>query len=917
MPEEPLSLISYATSPGAKNRYITPTQSTWPEIVTRLSKSTVIPSDQKDRTELVFSGTFGGEPDSHGRLLRKGALLTRSMVTLDIDDCDLTFDDIEERVAMGADGCYLLYTTFSHRGKGRVRIFIPLSREVTADEYKVFAPQVARELGLFDYCDPCSWRPSEGMFVHATDEEGKAYRRKAAVIEGAFWPVPEVIEGVEERGSDRTGDDETDALEEETKRYSFSEEQVDDLLDRYNPEHLHYDQWLEVGAALNWRYSGSDEGFDKWVDWSSRGSKHNASGMSGKWKSFNPKARGGTTLATVVMRVKDASVSSVIRELDGESGGEVGEDVADEAIELIDMGSTNRADGPAEGGKKTHVTSLSTAVDRLVDRVKSIDSNEEYREALRLMTLLSPRRRDILETDIGRLAKALHKSPYGIEEGYSKAQSTDTVKKQLGFKSGADFVPGEIVDADENGYACARIGAPAWCKQWCFVIEDNAFYNLHTMKRVDKGAFDTRYASDPIVRDDKDYPSATRLVSAKDWVVQVDAVGFNPTKPAFYSELAGSEMVTDSDGVQRLRDQTTIVNSYTPPSLTPASDVRMATEESRAVIERLMWHTHFIIGDEDQERTLFDWLAHNIQYPGRKITWAVLMQGFYGTGKTYFYEILRSIFDKYANVITDNDVSSGFSAWGTGFLINCIEEIRNKTNKYEVVEALKPYITNANVPSTAKGKDPKAVQNFTNYLAFTNYEDALPMDEGDRRYFVIFSRIKNKTQLKAELLARALELGLSFGEGEDAAISTYFSQLYGDLENHKDVIYRFFLDYKISDMFVAKGIAPMSEAKQTMIDNSVPQYVIDVHNIISAQKDNPVVNEHIVDTKTLARLCIGEVDMPKTFALGRALHALGYAYLRGKRGVKIGTQMRTIYVKDIDHEKAMNVCREYEFDILF
>ena len=909
MPEEQSPLISYATSPGAKNRYVTPTKSTWPEIVERVSRGRVVPSDQKANTELVFAGTFGGEPDAHGRVLRKGSLLTRSMITLDIDDCDLTFDDIEERIVMGWDGCYSLYTTFSHRGKGRVRIFIPLSREVTADEYRAFAPRVARELGLFDYCDPCSWRPSEGMFVHATDEEGKSYRRKSAVIDGTFWPVPDVIEGVVERENsavDEEGDegDGIGGLDDYVKRESFTDEQIDDTLERYDPEHLHYDQWLEVGAALNWRYEGSEKGYDKWVEWSSHGSKHDNRGMAAKWKSFNPHARGGTTFATIVMRAREASAAAVLRELnsDGVDG---------------DGNSGNEDSAARVASDKKQKKDIITAIDGLINSAREIKTDEDYRTVLRRINLLSPSRREVVGTDVGRLATALVKSPFGVDAGFSKLQATDTVKQQLGYKTKADFVLGHTVDVDDDGHACVRIGAPDWCKQWCFVTEENVFYNLHTMGRIDKGAFDTRYASDPVVLEDKDYPSANRLVAAKNWVLLVDAVEFNPTEGAFYSESAGSEMVMDSDGIKRLRESRLLVNSYTPTSLIPADDALMALDESKSVIDRLKWHTHFIIGNEDQERILFDWLAHNIQFPGRKITWAVLMQGFYGTGKTYYYELLRTVFDKYANVITDNDVSSGFSAWGTGFLINCIEEIRNKTNKYEVVEALKPYITNARVPSTAKGKDPRAVRNFTNYLAFTNYEDALPMDEGDRRYFVIFSRIKNKSQLRAELSARALEMGLEYGIGEDAAIGAYFSQLYGDLENYKHIIYRFFLDYKISDTFVAKGIAPMSDAKQTMIDNSVPQYVIDVHNVIAAQEGNPVVNEHVVDTKTLARLCANEVDAPKGRWLAKALSDLGYVYLLGKRGLKINGQLRTIYVKDIDHEDAMSICKEYDFDSLF
>jgi len=910
MPEEQLPLIHSAYAPNALSKLVMLKTTTWADLSAWLTKERVVASDAKTKSPLFFAGTFSGEPDEQGRVLRKGALVSRSMISLDIDHCDLSLVDIEERLEFGISGCYAAYTTFNHRSSAgglRVRVFIPLSRDVTPEEYKALAPQVAREIGLFDYCDPCSWRPSEGMFVNATDDAGKEDRWRAVVSEGGYWPVPDAIEGVVEKdsvGSADSGD--SDGLEDllaDVKRESFSEEQVDDLLDRYDPEHLHYDQWLEVGSALNWRYEGSDEGYDKWVEWSARSSKHNVSKMSGKWKSLDPKARNPTTLATIVMRVKDSSVSAVLRELDSGREGD-GEDAGEDTRE-------------EDAGKGKEKISVSTAVDRLVDRARNITSEDEYRTVLRSINLLSPSRRQVVSTDVGRLATALVKSPFGIEAGFSKLQATDTVKQQLGYKTKADFIPGETVTVDEDGHACVRIGAPEWCRQWCFVVEENVFYNLHTMKRVDKSAFDTQYASEPVVRDDADYPSANRLVAAKNWVLMVDAVEFNPTKESFYSELSGSEMVMDSDGVERLRKSRTLVNSYAPPALSPASDERMASDESRAVIERLQWHTHFIIGNEDLERTLFDWLAHNIQFPGRKITWAVLMQGFYGIGKTYYYELLKRIFGEYVKVITDADISSGFSAWATGSLINCIEEIRNKTNKYEVVEALKPYITNASIPSTAKGKDPTSRLNFTNYLAFTNYEDALPMDEGDRRYFVLFSRIKNKIQLREELLDRVLEIGLSFGDGEDAPNGAYFNQLYGDLDNYKDVIYRFFLDYKISDTFVAKGIAPMSEAKQIMIDNSVPQYVIDVHNVIAAQKDNPVVNEHIVDTKTLVRLCASEMDAPKGRWLAKALSDLGYVYLRGKRGVKIGTQMRTIYVKDIDHEEAMDVCKDYEFDMLF
>ena len=898
MPEEPLSLISYATSPGAKNRYVTPAKSTWEEIVTRLSKSKIIPSDQKGRTELVFSGTFGGDPDNHGRLLRKGALLTRSMVTLDIDDCDLTFDDIEERVAMGADGCYLLYTTFSHRGKGRVRIFIPLSREVTADEYRAFAPRVARELGLFDYCDPCSWRPSEGMFVHATDEDGKAYRRKAFVLDGAFWPVPEVIEGVEERGAGNSAggtedDDETDVLEEEAKRYSFSEEQVDDLLDRYNPEHLHYDQWLEVGAALNWRYSGSDEGFDKWVDWSSRGSKHNASGMSGKWKSFNPKARGGTTLATIVMRVKDASARAVLRELGGESGG-----------------GENKQE--PKGNKETKEGTLQTVVDLLVNKAKIMSSDEDHRDVLR--SILNLNGNYINDNNIDRLATAISKSPYGNEEGIGKAAARNTVKHQLGIKIKRDENPvGREMEPDENGEGVI-VSTPTWCKPWVFVSSKGKFYNIHTNTIYPREAFDIKYGKMPELEFLE--LTASRAAVQVLGVPDVDAMGFNPLAPILYETEEGQPMAHTNNKADRLVPRTPKrwVNTYQPYKLEEASDELMRTPEAKAVIDRFLWHTKYIIGDERQEALLIDWLAHNVKTPGKKINWAIVLQGIYGTGKTYFFNLLEAMLGPYAKAVANKTLTSHFTGWATGSLVVCIDELRmSGQNRYEIVDTLKPYISNPTVAIEAKGENSIHVPNFTNYLAFTNHKDAVPVDRGERRYCILFSKVESEDQMRKEIVDRLNVLGIRPSEG-DKPEKVYFDMLFGDLQDHPGVLLRFFKDHQYSEHFSPRGAAPMTEAKKLMMELTKPSYQSDMEEHID-EYHCEVINEHIVDLYELKVRCPSIETMLIRRQQAAALTSLGYTHLKGAAQHMIFGKKHVIYVKDVDDiggpDAALEICRKF------
>ena len=892
MPEEQLPLISYATSPGAKNRYVTPTKSTWPEIVERVSRARVVPSDQKANTELVFAGTFGGESDAHGRVLRKGSLLTRSMITLDIDDCDLSFDDIEERVIMGWDGCYSLYTTFSHRGKGRVRIFIPMSREVTADEYKAFAPKVARELDLLDYCDPCSWRPSEGMFVHATDEEGKAYRRNGEMLDGAFWPVPEVVEGAVDRGSDRAVNDGTDALEEETRRYSFSEEQVDDLLERYDPEHLHYDQWLEVGAALNWRYSGSDEGFDKWVEWSSRGSKHNISGMSGKWKSFDPNSARATTLATIVMRVKESSVSAVLRELNDDA--------------------KDKGEEKPKNKKGTKEGELLTVVDLLVNKAKVMSSDEDHREVL--CSILKLNGNYIIDSNIDRLANAISKSPYGIEEGISKVAARNTVKHQLGIKIKRDETPGGIeMEPDESGEGVV-VSFPSWCKPWVFIGSKTKFYNIHTNTIYPREAFDILYGKMPELKFSDLTPS--RAAVQELGVPTVDAMGFNPLAPILYETEEGQTMANTNNKEDRdvMRTPKKWVNTYQPYKLEEASDEVMRTPEAQAVIDRFLWHTKYIIGDDRQEALLIDWLAHNVKTPGKKINWAIVLQGIYGTGKTYFFNLLEAMLGPYAKAVANKTLTSHFTGWATGSLVVCIDELRmSGQNRYEIVDTLKPYISNPTVAIEAKGENSIHVPNFTNYLAFTNHKDAVPVDRGERRYCILFSRVESEDQMRKELVERLNDLGICPSEG-DKPERVYFDMLFADLQDNPGVLLRFFKDRQYSEHFSPRGAAPMTEAKKLMMELTKPTYQSQMEEYID-EYHCEVINEHIVDLYELKERCPSIESTIIRRQQAAALTALGYVHLAGKAQHKVLGKWHVIYVKNVDEvggsNAALEICRKF------
>jgi hypothetical protein len=61
---------------------------------------------------------------------------------------------------------------------------------------------------------------------------------------------------------------------------------------------------------------------------------------------------------------------------------------------------------------------------------------------------------------------------------------------------------------------------------------------------------------------------------------------------------------------------------------------------------------------------------------------------------------------------------------------------------------LKPLITNPTITRVEKFEVSSEVRNTCNFIAFTNYKDALPVDEHDRRWWLVFSPISSLDELE-------------------------------------------------------------------------------------------------------------------------------------------------------------------------
>ena len=101
---------------------------------------------------------------------KKDCVLTRSGLSLDMDYA--TEDIIDQIEMFFSFQCYV-YSTHKHTPeKPRLRLIIPLSREVTPDEYCAVSRKVAEEIGI-ELFDDTTYEPSRLMYWPSTSSDGE------------------------------------------------------------------------------------------------------------------------------------------------------------------------------------------------------------------------------------------------------------------------------------------------------------------------------------------------------------------------------------------------------------------------------------------------------------------------------------------------------------------------------------------------------------------------------------------------------------------------------------------------------------------------------------------------------------------------------------------------------------------------
>ena len=201
----------------------------WSALLSKLSKSLETPEthaefmqmtkDEQDKRKDI--GGFVGGHIKEGRR-KAGQVAARQILTLDLDfaPADLK-EQILDSMDPALDCAMAVYSTHKHTDKKpRLRLIIPLDRQVSADEYEAIARKIAEKVGI-DYFDDSTYQPERLMYwpSHCSDVEPVFWSIDAKILKAddilaeypdwtdtSYWPESSRMTGIRKKLADKQGD---------------------------------------------------------------------------------------------------------------------------------------------------------------------------------------------------------------------------------------------------------------------------------------------------------------------------------------------------------------------------------------------------------------------------------------------------------------------------------------------------------------------------------------------------------------------------------------------------------------------------------------------------------------------------------------------------------------------------------------
>ena len=395
----------------------------------------------------------------------------------------------------------------------------------------------------------------------------------------------------------------------------------------------------------------------------------------------------------------------------------------------------------------------------------------------------------------------------------------------------------------------ADTAPPEWFAPFCYVRRTESYYNTLTCTEFSADNFRTEYTRFMPLKPNGTREDPVQWARERWNVVTVDDTMYRPDRGVYF----------DFSGRQ-------YANSFNPASL-PA--LAAPSPACHIAIQAFQDHLRLLCsGREWLFEKLLQWIAFNVQNPGRKIRWMPLIKGVGGDGKSIVGELIfETLGEQNVKLTSISNLanSGGFTDWAMGKCVNVIEEIRLEgRERKKIYNAMKNFIGDTRADINRKGKaSSESSTNITNHWANSNYGDAMPLDEDDRRICVVFTPYDNIDEAVA-----------AKGLPDRSSLVKHFKMLGASMRSEPGA-WRAWLMSVDTSSFDPDDRAPDTPERQSMIlmsSDSMDQAVID-----AIERGGPGINRRVFSSSRLmGMMSFGPEGQPNSRGWNALLSRLGY-----------------------------------------
>jgi putative DNA primase/helicase len=142
------------------------------------------------------------------------------------------------------------------------------------------------------------------------------------------------------------------------------------------------------------------------------------------------------------------------------------------------------------------------------------------------------------------------------------------------------------------------------------------------------------------------------------------------------------------------------------------------------------------------------WIAYPLQHPGAKLQTALVFHGAQGTGKNLFFDCVRDLYGDYGVMVSQNELEDKFTSWLSRKLFIVGDEVVTRAEMYHKKNQLKWLVTaDKKIPIRAIQQDVRHETNHVNLVFLSNESQPLALEDGDRRYLVVYTPNKGPEDL--------------------------------------------------------------------------------------------------------------------------------------------------------------------------